>query len=117
MLMKRRYRLSNIETWIHAALSDFDQHHCDSGDFWIWNYVTNVYTAVFVSAGLVLAVGAYLLKERESDDWRFMNCLRTWNIGEKANSSSTISPALRQQISMISEESNVSGLVKMVAAK
>ena len=36
--------------------------------FWIWNYVTNVYTAVFVSAGLVLAVGAYLLKERESDD-------------------------------------------------
>ena len=26
--------------------------------FWIWNYVTNVYTAVFVSAGLVLAVGA-----------------------------------------------------------
>ena len=21
--------------------------------FWIWNYVTNVYTAVFVSAGLV----------------------------------------------------------------
>jgi hypothetical protein len=27
-----------------------------------------VYTAVFVSAGLVLAVGAYLLKERESDD-------------------------------------------------
>ena len=36
--------------------------------FWIWNYVTNVYTTVFVSAGLVLAVGAYLLKERESDD-------------------------------------------------
>ena len=36
--------------------------------FWIWNYVTNVYTAVFVSGGLVLAVGAYLLKERESDD-------------------------------------------------
>ena len=36
--------------------------------FWIWNYVTNVYTAVFVSVGLVLAVGAYLLKERESDD-------------------------------------------------
>ena len=36
--------------------------------FWIWNYVTNVYTSVFVSAGLVLGVGAYLLKERESDD-------------------------------------------------
>ena len=36
--------------------------------FWIWNYVTNVYTAVFVSTRLVLAVGAYLLKERESDD-------------------------------------------------
>ena len=36
--------------------------------FWIWNYVTNVYTAVFVSTGLVLAVGAYLLKERELDD-------------------------------------------------
>ena len=36
--------------------------------FWIWNYVTNVYTAVFLYAGLVLAVGAYLLKERESDD-------------------------------------------------
>ena len=36
--------------------------------FWIWNYVTNVYTAVFVSTGLVLAVGAYLLKEQESDD-------------------------------------------------
>ena len=36
--------------------------------FWIWNYVTNVYTAVFVSVGLVLAVGAYLLKEREADD-------------------------------------------------
>lgn len=26
--------------------------------FWIWNYVTNVYTAVFVSSGLVFAVGA-----------------------------------------------------------
>ena len=36
--------------------------------FWIWNYVTNVYTAIFVSAGLLLAVGAYLLKERESGD-------------------------------------------------
>ena len=36
--------------------------------FWIWNYVTNVYTAVFVSTRLVFAVGAYLLKERESDD-------------------------------------------------
>ena len=29
--------------------------------FWIWNYVTNVYTAVFVCAGLVFGVGAYLL--------------------------------------------------------
>ena len=36
--------------------------------FWIWNYVTNVYTAVFVSGGMVLAVGAYILKDRESDD-------------------------------------------------
>ena len=36
--------------------------------FWIWNYVTIVYTVVFVSAGLVLEVGAYLLKEREYDD-------------------------------------------------
>ena len=36
--------------------------------FWIWYFVTNVYTAVFVSSGLVLAVCAYLLKERESDD-------------------------------------------------
>ncbi len=45
--------------------------------FWIWNYVTNVYTAVFLSEGLVLAVGAYLLKERESDDLCFKNCLRT----------------------------------------
>ena len=27
--------------------------------FWIWNYITNAYTTVFVSAGLVLAVGAY----------------------------------------------------------
>ena len=45
--------------------------------FWIWNYVTNLYTAVFVSAGLVLAVGAYLLKERKSDDLCFKNCLNT----------------------------------------
>ena len=36
--------------------------------FWIWNYVTNVDTAVFVSLGLGVAVGAYLLNERESDD-------------------------------------------------
>ena len=36
--------------------------------FWIWNNVTNLYTDVLVSAGLMLAVGAYLLKERESDD-------------------------------------------------
>ena len=45
--------------------------------FWMRNYVTNVYTAVFVSVRLVLAVGAYLLKERESDDSCFKNCLRT----------------------------------------
>ena len=36
--------------------------------FWIWNFVSSVYTSVFVSAGLVLVVGAYLLKERESSD-------------------------------------------------
>ena len=34
---------------------------------WFWNYVTNVYAAVLVSAGLVLAVAAYILKERETD--------------------------------------------------
>ena len=45
--------------------------------FWIWNYVTNVYSAVFVSVELVLAVGAYLLKEGESDDLYFKNCLNT----------------------------------------
>ena len=35
--------------------------------YWIWNYVTNVYVAVLVSAGLILAVAAYILKERESN--------------------------------------------------
>jgi len=45
--------------------------------FWIWNKVTNLYNDVLVSAGLMLAVGAYLLKERESDDSCFKNCLRT----------------------------------------
>ena len=35
--------------------------------YWIWNYVTNVYAAVLVSAGLVLAVAAYILTERETD--------------------------------------------------
>ena len=36
--------------------------------YWIWNYVTNVYAAVLVSAGLVLAVAAYILKERGTDN-------------------------------------------------
>ena len=39
--------------------------------YWIWNYVTNVYAAVLVSAGLVLAVAAYILKERETDKKQF----------------------------------------------
>ncbi len=68
MQMKRRYRLSNIETCRHAALPDFISITVILVIFWIWNYFNNVYTAVFVSTGLVLAVGAYLLKERESDD-------------------------------------------------
>ena len=33
MQMKKRCRLSNIETKRHAALPDFDQHHHDSGGF------------------------------------------------------------------------------------
>ena len=33
----------------------------------IWNYVTNVYAGILISAGLVLAVAAYILKEREAD--------------------------------------------------
>ena len=68
MQMKRRYRLSSNETLRHAALPDFMSITVIMVVFWIWNYVTNVYTAVFVSAGLVLAVGAYLLKERVSDE-------------------------------------------------
>ena len=35
--------------------------------YWIWNYGTSIYDAILVSAGLVLAVAAYILKERETD--------------------------------------------------
>ena len=68
MQMKKRCRLSNIESDAMLLYQILISITVILVVFWIWNYVTNVYTAVFVSVGLVLAVGAYLLKERESDD-------------------------------------------------
>ena len=68
MQMKKRCRLSNIESDAMLLYRILISITVILVVFWIWNYVTNVYTAVFVSVGLVLAVGAYLLKERESDD-------------------------------------------------
>ena len=68
MQMKKRCRLSNMNSDAMLLYPILISITVILVVFWIWNYVTNVYTAVFVSAGLVLAVGAYLLKERESDD-------------------------------------------------
>ena len=68
MQMKKRCRLSNIKSDAMLLYRILMNITGILVVFWIWNYVTNVYTAVFVSVGLVLAVGAYLLKERESDD-------------------------------------------------
>ena len=58
MQMKKRCRLSNIKSDAMLLYRILMNITVILVVFWIWNYVTNVYTAVFVSVGLVLAVGA-----------------------------------------------------------
>ena len=58
MQMKKRCRLSNVESDAMLLYRILIIITVILVVFWIWNYVTNVYTAIFVSAGLVLAVGS-----------------------------------------------------------